>query len=149
LSPPPLPFTQGIPAAKFNSQKIAILEYAEPNSTVNVLGVVKRCGDCQEFMSKKTGTALFKRDLTLADDSVRVEEKQHAIAQSKINKKSHSNPLTTPPQFYILCYNSCMHTHTLTTFICVLGAVRLIPLACSSVVVSARLGRDCRGRRWC
>jgi ssDNA-binding replication factor A large subunit len=76
---------------KFNFRKFDVLEHAEPNSTVDVCGVVKRCGDCQELMSKKTGTALFKRDLTLADDSV-TKRGQHAIAQSENKEKSRSNP---------------------------------------------------------
>jgi len=58
-----------IGAVKFNFRKLDALEHAEPNSTVDVCGVVKRAGDVVELMSKKTGSTLFKRDLTLADDS--------------------------------------------------------------------------------
>jgi replication factor A1 len=70
----PLPFTQDIPAAKSNSQKIADLEDVKPNSTVNVLGIVKQIGDCQMFNSKKTDTPLVKRDIILIDDSVQIEK---------------------------------------------------------------------------
>jgi len=59
-----------IGAVKFNFRKFDVLEHAEPNSTVDVCGVVKRCGDVVELTSKKTGNTLYKRDLTLADDSV-------------------------------------------------------------------------------
>jgi len=34
-----------------------------------VIGIVKQCGDCTELVSKKTGLPLFKRDLTLIDDT--------------------------------------------------------------------------------
>jgi replication factor A1 len=54
---------------KFNFRKFDFLESAEANSTIDVVGVVKRVGDMAELVSKKTGGALFKRDLTLIDES--------------------------------------------------------------------------------
>ena len=62
---------------KFNFRKLNKLKHAQPNSTVDECGVVKPFGDCQELLSKKMGKVLFKRDLTLADDSVRVHEYIH------------------------------------------------------------------------
>jgi hypothetical protein len=50
------------------------MKQAQPNSTVDVRGMVKRFGDCQELVSKKMDKVLFKRDLNLAEDSIRVHE---------------------------------------------------------------------------
>jgi replication factor A1 len=60
---------QSFQTVKFNFRKFDLLESAEPQSTIDVIGVVKRCGDLVELLSKKTGGALFKRDLTLIDQS--------------------------------------------------------------------------------
>jgi hypothetical protein len=78
LTLPPLSFVSPLPsihperdirAVKFNFRKLGVLEHAESNSAVGVCGVVKLCRDYKKIMS--TGSALFKRDLALADDSVR------------------------------------------------------------------------------
>jgi hypothetical protein len=66
---------------EFSFRKLGVLENADPNSTVDVCGVVKRCGDCQDLMSKKTGSALFKQDLALAEVSVcETKRDKNAIA---------------------------------------------------------------------
>ena len=49
--------------------KIADLESIEPNSYVDVIGVVKVVGDVATIISKKSGNELLKCELTLADDS--------------------------------------------------------------------------------
>ena len=64
---------------KFNFRKFDVLEHAEPNSTVDVCGVVKRSGDLVELVSKRTGSTLYKRDLTLADDSVRMRDDKNVF----------------------------------------------------------------------
>ena len=46
-----------------------MLEGAEPNTTCDVVGIVKRFGDVQELVSKKTGNQLYKRDIFLGDQS--------------------------------------------------------------------------------
>ena len=53
----------------YNFRGLDTLESAEPNTTCDVVGVVKRFGDVQELISKKTGNQLYKRDVFLCDAS--------------------------------------------------------------------------------
>lgn len=53
----------------FDFVKIADLEAVEPNSFVDVIGVVKFVGEAATIISKKSGNELLKCELTLADDS--------------------------------------------------------------------------------
>ena len=53
----------------FDFVKISDLEAVEPNSFVDVIGVVKFVGDAATIISKKSGNELLKCELTLADDS--------------------------------------------------------------------------------
>lgn len=60
----------GIKAQQYNFVKIDALTMVEPNTTVDVIGVVKASSDVSEIISTKMGgKALQKRDLTLIDDS--------------------------------------------------------------------------------
>jgi len=49
--------------------KIGDLEHKEPNTTVDILGVVKMVSDPAHLVSKKSGRDLTKCDVTLVDDS--------------------------------------------------------------------------------
>lgn len=49
--------------------KIAQLEQTDPNSYVDILGVVKHVSEPQTIMSKKSGKELLKCELTVEDDS--------------------------------------------------------------------------------
>jgi replication factor A1 len=58
-----------IKTVQFNFVKIASLLSIEPNSMIDLCGVVKSYGEVQEINSTKLGKMIQKRDLTLIDDS--------------------------------------------------------------------------------
>mmetsp|Transcript_49111 Transcript_49111/g.59510 ORF Transcript_49111/g.59510 Transcript_49111/m.59510 type:complete len:657 (+) Transcript_49111:146-2116(+) len=53
----------------FDFKKIADLENVEPNTTIDLLCIVKNVGAVSTVISKKTGQELFKSDMTVVDDS--------------------------------------------------------------------------------
>lgn len=58
----------GIQQMSYAFKKIALIEALAADSNVDVIGVVKQVGPVNEIMSK-AGKQLFKRDITLVDDS--------------------------------------------------------------------------------
>jgi len=59
-----------IKTAQFNVVKISSLMSIEPNSTVDLVGVVKSAGELQEIsLAKQGGRVTQKREITLIDDS--------------------------------------------------------------------------------
>ena len=59
-----------IAKVQFNFKKFDVLESIEPNSTIDIIGIVKGCGEPVEIASKKTGNMMTKRDLTIVDDTM-------------------------------------------------------------------------------
>jgi replication factor A1 len=59
----------GIAKQSFERIPIAKLSEIEPNSFVDLVGIVKSASDCQSLISKKTQKELFKADLVLVDES--------------------------------------------------------------------------------
>jgi len=58
-----------ITAAKFSFVKFGDLQPVGGPPTVDIIGIVKRFGDHQEILSRRSGNTLHKRDLTVVDDS--------------------------------------------------------------------------------
>jgi len=59
----------GIKRIKYNFTKIGDIEKVAPGATIDLVAVVKSCGECNSIMSQKLSKELFKRDLVLVDDS--------------------------------------------------------------------------------
>lgn len=60
----------GIKAQHYSFVKIDSINMTEPNSTIDVIAVVKHATDVSEIISQKMGgRQLFKRDLTLIDET--------------------------------------------------------------------------------
>ncbi|XP_063719153.1 replication protein A 70 kDa DNA-binding subunit-like [Symsagittifera roscoffensis] len=57
------------PKLSYNFQTIDRLLETEPNSVVDVIGIVQSCEDCQEVTSSKTQKSFVKRELNLLDRS--------------------------------------------------------------------------------
>ncbi|KAL7487194.1 hypothetical protein ACHAW6_012791 [Cyclotella cf. meneghiniana] len=53
----------------YEFKKIADLEHMEPNSYVDILGVVKHVGEVSTIIAKKSGKEMIKCELTVEDDS--------------------------------------------------------------------------------
>ena len=58
-----------IQAQSFDFTKISQLEHVQPNTNVDVIGVIQEISDVQSLTSKKTGKELQKVDVTLIDDT--------------------------------------------------------------------------------
>jgi replication factor A1 len=58
-----------IDTIRYSFRTLDTLENSEPNSTCDVIGIVKRCGDVSELTSKKTGNQLFKREIFIGDQT--------------------------------------------------------------------------------
>lgn len=58
-----------IPALKFNLVKISELQNIEPDSTIDVIGIVTKIGPVTDVTLKSRGTNLPKQTITLVDDS--------------------------------------------------------------------------------
>ena len=58
-----------IPTLQFDFQPIGDIEKKEKNDMMDVLGIVKSCGDLQLLTSRTTGREMRKRDIHLVDDS--------------------------------------------------------------------------------
>jgi replication factor A1 len=60
----------GIKNQTYEFTKIAALQNADPGLIVDVIGIVKNCGDLSEIISQKMGgKTLQKRDILIVDDS--------------------------------------------------------------------------------
>jgi len=59
----------GVPKVQFDFKKVADIENMDVGEIVDVIGVMKTCGDVASLVSKKDGREMFKRDLQLVDDS--------------------------------------------------------------------------------
>ncbi|RPA79658.1 replication factor-a protein [Ascobolus immersus RN42] len=59
----------GVPAIKFNPVALGSLESVEPNSLIDVIGILIEIGDLGEIVSKTTSKTFKKRDITIADNS--------------------------------------------------------------------------------
>lgn len=64
----PAPEDNGISQMHYNFKKIALIETLAADANVDVIGVVRNVGPVNEIMSK-AGKQLFKRDISLVDDS--------------------------------------------------------------------------------
>lgn len=62
------PEDTNIKTVNYNFKKIAEIESLPPDTTIDIIGIVKHVGDCAELTSK-TGKQLHKRDIVLVDDS--------------------------------------------------------------------------------
>merc|ERR1719383_117249 len=62
----------GVPKVQFDFKPIADIESIEVGEIVDVLGVMKHCGDIATLTSKKDGREMLKRDLQLVDQSKKV-----------------------------------------------------------------------------
>ena len=58
-----------IPTLQFDFHPIGDIEKKEKNDMMDVLGIVKTCGDLQLLTSRTTGREMRKRDIHLVDDS--------------------------------------------------------------------------------
>ncbi|XP_029048687.1 replication protein A 70 kDa DNA-binding subunit [Osmia bicornis bicornis] len=58
-----------IPTLQFDFHPIGDIEKKEKNDMMDVLGIVKSCGDLQLLTSRTTGREMRKRDIHLVDDS--------------------------------------------------------------------------------
>ncbi|XP_078035278.1 replication protein A 70 [Augochlora pura] len=58
-----------IPSLQFDFSPISDIEAKERNEMIDILGVVKTCGDIQTFQSRNTGREMTKRDVHLVDES--------------------------------------------------------------------------------
>jgi len=59
----------GISQQMYDFVSIGALEQRNPGDIVDIAGIVKGATECQSIMSQKLNKELFKRDLTLVDDS--------------------------------------------------------------------------------
>lgn len=64
----PAPEDSSISQMHYNFKKIALIETLAADANVDVIGVVRNVGPVNEIMSK-AGKQLFKRDISLVDDS--------------------------------------------------------------------------------
>lgn len=55
---------------RYSFRKISSITEVPPNTTIDVVAVVKSATECTSIMSQKLSKELFKRDLTLIDDSL-------------------------------------------------------------------------------
>ncbi|XP_076656555.1 replication protein A 70 [Halictus rubicundus] len=61
--------TNEIPSLQFAFAPISDVEKKERNDIIDILGVVKLCGDLQMLTSRTTGREMKKRDINLVDES--------------------------------------------------------------------------------
>ncbi|KAI9141906.1 hypothetical protein BKA69DRAFT_1071907 [Paraphysoderma sedebokerense] len=59
--------TDNVPTIKFNFQSLDRLGSCEKDTTIDVVAIVKECGELSQLISKTTQRPLTKRDLTLVD----------------------------------------------------------------------------------
>ncbi|KAI9014187.1 putative RFA1 protein [Hyaloraphidium curvatum] len=59
----------GVPTIRYNFVPIASIGEYEKDAQIDVIGVVKDCGEVQQIISKSTQRAIDKRDITIVDDS--------------------------------------------------------------------------------
>ena len=61
--------SSAIPSIKYNFTPIQQITDLEKDTNIDVIGVVKECGDVAEIVSKTTQRASKKRDIVLADST--------------------------------------------------------------------------------
>jgi replication factor A1 len=58
-----------VPKVQFNFIKLDEIENLENNAVIDVLGIIKNVGEQREIISKSTGKAYVRRDITIVDQS--------------------------------------------------------------------------------